>query len=285
MGANAGSTMKPHLQNKKLFIFDLDGVIYRGSTPIPSAIEALKRLREQKKEIVFLTNNSSKTGETVASKLHRMGIQVTSSQVFTSGLITAINLSQMYPQARVYCVGGDGLQETLFDYGFEILNRTWPGLELSSVIPENIQADLVVVGWDPSVTYKRLRTAMMLVLNGARFYATNDDASFPAPGTMWPGAGANVASLSTALDQSPQKIFGKPNPEGILEILKNFQVEPIDAVMVGDRMSTDILGGNRARIDTVLVETGVHTHADLEKFPDEMHPTFIYQNLVRMLDA
>ena len=113
--------MKPHLQKKKLFIFDLDGVIYRGNQPIPSAIKTLKRLYEQKKEIVFLTNNSSKSGEMVASKLHRMEIQVSSSQIFTSGLITAINLSQQYPRAKVYCVGGEGLYETMFNYGFENL--------------------------------------------------------------------------------------------------------------------------------------------------------------------
>jgi 4-nitrophenyl phosphatase len=277
--------MKPHLQKKKLFIFDLDGVIYRGNRPIPSAVKALKRLREQKKEIVFLTNNSSKSSEMVASKLHQMEIQVTPSQIFTSGLITAINLSQQYPQARVYCVGGEGLYETMFDYGFDILNRTWPDLEISPSIPEDIKADLVVVGWDPAVTYGKLRTAMMLVLHGAHFYATNDDASFPAPGTLWPGAGANVAFLSTALEQPPRKIFGKPHSDGILEILKNYHVEPTDAVMIGDRLTTDILGGNNAGIETVLVETGVHTRADVQKYPDETHPTYIYPDLIQMLDA
>ena len=277
--------MKPHLQKKKLFIFDLDGVIYRGNTPIPSAVEALQRLREQKKEIVFLTNNSSKSQEAVASKLHRMGIQVTQSQIFTSGLITAINLSQLYPQARVYCVGGVGLLETMFNYGFEVLNRTWPDLERSPEIPNGIQADLVVVGWDPAVTYGKLRTAMMLVLRGAHFYATNDDASFPAPGTLWPGAGANVAFLSTALEHPPQKIFGKPHPEGILEILNRYHISPEEAVMVGDRLTTDILGGNRAGVDTILVETGVHTREDTQKYPADTFPTYVFHDLMKMLEA
>ena len=152
------------------------------------------------------------------------------------------------------------------------------------MIPNSVASDLVVVGWDRKVTYNKLRTAMVLIRNGAKFYATNDDASFPAPNNqLWPGTGAIVAFLSTALNKKPEKIFGKPDPDGILSILKKYNISPNEAVLIGDRLNTDILGGNRAGIVTIAVETGINNRQDLENTPQEQHPNYFFTNLDELI--
>ncbi len=268
------------LKNKKLFIFDMDGVIYRTNEPIPSGIRAVHKLRSMKKQVVFLTNNSSKSRESYKEFLNQLGIICEIEDIFTSGYLTAQILSSLYTSAIIFVIGEEGLISELKLEGFKILNEEFPDIENMESIPINVRADLVVVGWDRKVTYNKFRTAMTLIKNGAKFYATNDDASFPAPkNQLWPGTGAIVAFLSTALNEKPKKIFGKPNPEGILSILKINNISPSEAVLIGDRLNTDILGGNRAGITTIAVETGINNKKDLLKAPKEQHPTYFFTNL------
>jgi len=272
------------LKNKKLFIFDLDGVIYRTSEPIPSGIRAVQKLHSLGKQVVFLTNNSSKSRESYKEFLSQIGIMCEIKDIFTSGYLTAQILSSLYPSAKIFVIGEEGLISELKLEGFKILNEEFPNNENEELIPNNITADLVVVGWDRKVTYNKLRTAMTLINNGAKFYATNDDASFPAPNNqLWPGTGAIVAFLSTALNKKPEKIFGKPNPDGILSILKNYNISPSEAILIGDRLNTDILGGNRAGIVTIAVETGVNNRQDLVNTPQEQHPTYFFTNLDELI--
>ncbi|UYP45013.1 hypothetical protein NEF87_001298 [Candidatus Lokiarchaeum ossiferum] len=272
------------LKKKDLFIFDMDGVLYRTSEPIPSGIACVKKLRDLGKIVVFLTNNSSKTPENFAQKLYDMGLQVESELIYTSATITAMQLSSQYRNAQVYVIGEHGLYQALKDQGFTVLNEIYPNIEDLTIIPEDLTADLVVVGWDTHVNYNKFRVAMMLILKGAQFYATNDDASFPAPGTFWPGSGANVAFLSTALGKAPEKIFGKPFPDGIQTILQHYHKDPDSAVLVGDRLSTDILGGNHAKITTVFVETGINSHDDVSRVSEEQKPTYTFPLLSDMID-
>lgn len=269
------------LKNKKLFIFDIDGTLCTGTKePIPSGIRAVQKLRSLGKQVVFLTNNSSKSRESYKELLSQLRINCEIKDIFTSGYLTAQILSRLYPSAKIFVIGEEGLISELKLEGFKILNEEFPNIENAESIPNNIRADLVVVGWDRKVTYNKFRTAMILIKNGAKFYATNDDASFPAPNNqIWPGTGAIIAFLSTALNEKPVKIFGKPNTEGILSILRIYKTLPNEAILIGDRLNTDILGGNRARITTIAVETGVNNRKDLLKAPKEQHPTYFFSNL------
>lgn len=268
------------LKNKKLFIFDMDGVIYRTREPIESGIRTIKKLQSLGKQVAFFTNNSSKSRESYKKLLDRLEIDCSIEDIFTSGHITASILSHQYPAAEVFVIGEEGLISELKLHGFRILNDLYPNLEAKDELEDKFSADLVIVGWDRKVTYNKLRIAMTLIINGAKFYATNDDASFPAPNNqLWPGTGAIIAFLATALNKKPEKIFGKPNPEGVVSILNYYKITPNDAVLIGDRLNTDILGGNRAGIITIAVETGINKREDLNSTPSEQHPTFFLSDL------
>ncbi len=272
------------LKNKNLFIFDMDGILWNSMEPIPSGIRAVQKLSTLGKQVVFLTNNSSKSRKSYKELLSQLGISCEIKDIFTSGYLTAKILSHLYPSAKIFVIGEEGLISELKLEGFKILNEEFPDLENKESIPINVEADLVVVGWDRKVTYNKFRTAMTLIKNGAKFYATNDDASFPAPNNqLWPGTGAIVAFLSTALNEKPENIFGKPNPDGILSILRINKMLPDEAVLIGDRLNTDILGGNRAGITTIAVETGINNRQDLLKAPKEQHPTHFFTNLDELI--
>ncbi|MHA1646062.1 MAG: HAD-IIA family hydrolase [Promethearchaeota archaeon] len=272
------------ISHKDLFIFDLDGVIYKINKPINTGIIYVRHLLKIGKKVAFYTNNSSKTPEIFQKKLSTMGIQVDSSSIFTSATISAKFLAKQYPHAIMYIVGEEGLRDIMKQHRFHVLNEENPKIENYSSIPPDIHADLVIIGWDTKLTYNKMRTAMMLINKGAKFYATNDDASFPAPDALWPGAGANVAFLSRALGKSPEKIFGKPHPDGILAILEHYHISAENAVLIGDRLSTDILGGNNSGLTTVLVETGVHSKFDIEKYPSTYQPNIIVEDLTDLIN-
>jgi 4-nitrophenyl phosphatase len=270
-------------RDKKLFIFDLDGVMYRNDDPIPSALEAVKFLRKMGKIVIFQTNNATKTPEEVAKKLTRMGLSTLPSEIYTSAIIASQYLAMQYPHATIYTVGEPGLKIVFKNAGFIILNDEQPDVENLKKIPSEIRVDFVIVALDSGVTYNRLRVAMMLIQNGAEFFATNDDSNFPASGTFWPGAGAIVAFLQAALQRPPKKIFGKPHPEGLLGILEKLQISPNEAVFIGDRLNTDILGGNRVGLTTVLVETGINTREEIKNVGPDQHPHYVYSSLVELI--
>ncbi|WP_457558464.1 HAD-IIA family hydrolase [Candidatus Harpocratesius sp.] len=268
------------IEQKELFIFDLDGVIYRGSEPIAEALEFISKLNLMNKKCVYLTNNSSKTRQDFAYKLKKMGLDVKDKEIFTSAYISADILAKKYPAATAFIIGENGLHKVMKERGFKILNEMYPELINLEVLPSDIYADFVLVGWDRFVTYNKFRCAMMLIQKGAEFYATNADSSFPGPDALWPGAGALVTFLQTALHSPPKKIFGKPDPTGIKFILNQLKIDPSKAVIIGDRLSTDILAGNHAQITTIAVETGIHTKADLCRYSLEYHPQIFVSSLL-----
>ncbi len=272
------------LSEKELYIFDLDGVIYRSNKPIPEAIQFIHALHSKNKQVTYLTNNSSKTKSEFALKLISMGIQAKEDEIYTSAYISAEYLKAHYRDGTAFVIGESGFESILKEAGFTVLNESNPEIIEMEQISDDIGADFVIVGWDRFVTYNKFRSAMMLIQKGAHFYASNDDSSFPGPDSIWPGAGALVAFLQTALHQQPKKIFGKPSPMGINQILQNYGVLPANAVMVGDRLTTDILAGNRAGVTTIGVETGIHFRKDLLKFGEDHHPTHFVSSLKELMN-
>jgi len=234
------------------FLLDLDGVLFRGDQRVPSAGPAVDALRAAGKRLVFLTNNSARTPEQVAEKLRALGIAAEPDEVVTSAQATAELLAREATgrPASAYVIGQDGIRGALRDAGITVLDGD-----------AGARSDFVVVGWDGTVTYEALRRATVLVRGGARLVATNADASYPAPGgELWPGAGAILAAVETA-SGARATVVGKPNPPLIETALARAGTR--DALVVGDRIETDIAGAEATGLDAALVLTGAGRASEL----------------------
>jgi glycerol 3-phosphatase-2 len=232
------------------FILDLDGVVFRGDHPVPGASETVAALRERGRTVIFLTNNSARTPGQVAEKLAGMGIPTDPREVVTSAQAAATLIAgDGGTGATAFVVGEEGVRSALVEAGVEVVDGA----------PD--RADFVVVGWDRHADYAKLRTASVLVQRGARLVATNADASYPAPGDeLWPGAGALLAAVETATGVRAE-VAGKPHRPLFDEAVT--RASTIEALVVGDRIETDIEGAVSAGLDAALVLSGAARRADL----------------------
>ncbi|HXF56575.1 MAG TPA: HAD-IIA family hydrolase [Actinomycetota bacterium] len=249
-------------------LLDLDGVLHRGGQPVPGAAEALEELRRRGLPLAFLTNNSSRTPEEVAARLAGMGFRVRPDEVVTSAQVTAALLRREGAEGRTaFVLGERGLRQALRDAGLRILDGE----------PE--RADLVVVGWDRSATYDRLRRAALLVQRGARLVASNADAAYPAPDGLWPGAGALLAAITTTTG-ARATVVGKPAPP-MFEAARE-RTGARRPLVVGDRLDSDVAGSAAMGWDSALLLTGVSRPADLLRAP--ALPTYVAPGLSVLLD-
>ena len=244
------------------FLFDLDGVLYRGDDPVPHAAEALGRLRSLGKGIAFVTNNSGRSPERVAERLRSVGVDAAPAEVETSALTTASVLADRGVQ-RVFVVGEDGLRTALVA----------AGIGVADVDAEAV--DAVVVGWDRTADYTKLRVASVLVQRGASLVATNADASFPAAdGSAWPGAGALLAAIETTTGVRGE-VVGKPFPPLLLSALD--RAGGGRPLLIGDRLDTDIAGAMGLGWHSMLVLTGISSADDVES--SAVRPTYVAADL------
>jgi len=247
------------------FLFDLDGVLYRGDAAIPRAAETVATLRQAGKRIAFVTNNSARTPEAVLAHLASVGVSATVEEIETSALTTASALADR-GIATALIVGEEGLRRALAAEGI-------------ATVPVDDRPDAVVVGWDRSVTYGSLRDASIAIQRGAAFFASNDDPSYPAPeGVTWPGAGAIVAALIVASGVQPE-VFGKPNPPILQAALT--RAGGGRPLVIGDRVGTDIEGAHRVGWDSALILTGISTREELEA--SGLAATFVLDDLSGLL--
>ncbi len=230
------------------YILDLDGVVYRGITVIPGACESIDRLRSSGSRVVFLTNNATRTRAATARRLVDMGIPCSAGDVISSAYATSVYIKEKYGSSTIYPVGEQGLVEELKMAGHTI-NR--------------LDADYVVAGLDREFTYEKLARALDLIMNGAGFIATNNDAMLPTEYGFLPGAGSMIAAIQAASDVVPD-VIGKPNKPIMDVLLMEYGLKSKECVMVGDRLETDILAGIRAGMRTVLVLTGASGIEDIE---------------------
>lgn len=237
---------KINLFNKKIFIFDLDGVIYLGDQVIPGAVKVINRLKDLKKTVYFLTNNATKSRIDYVEKLKKMRIITDKENIMTSAYATALYLKKRKNRAKIFVIGEEGLISELNEMGFKIYTD----------FIENIKVDFIVIGLDRNFTYKKLSGGLYYYLNGAEFIATNTDPTLPTEKYPLPGAGAIVAALERSINARPSIIIGKPNTYSIDTILEKENIEPQDAVIIGDRISTDILAGKNSNVTTIFVKTG-----------------------------
>jgi len=252
-----------------LFIFDLDGVIYRGGEPVPYSAEAVAQLRKQGHFACFLTNNSACTRAFYAQKLAALGIPAEPSDIMTSAYATALYLQENgLSGSRVLVIGEDGLREELAQAGVTFVDP-----------PAEDRADVVVAGIDRAFTYQKLKAAQQAILNGALFVATNRDATYPLEGgAVEPGGGAIVAAIEVASGRSPV-LIGKPSDYTVRRILDSHGVRPEDAVIVGDRLDTDTAVGKAVGLKTVLVLTGVTTPQQVANADPTYTPDIVLPNL------
>jgi 4-nitrophenyl phosphatase len=273
---------KKSLNSFKLYIFDMDGVIFKGTEIIPKVKSTIEQLYATNKKVVFFTNNSTLTPEDYIEKLGSMGIKSSYNQILTSSLISAKSIKEIYKEpASAYCVGENGLSEALKSCDISILNEKYSDDEI--IKNPEIKSSFVIAGLDRQLTYKKISAASLIISRGSDFYATNGDTSLPSNYGFMPGAGAIVSTIATATGKQPAKIFGKPSPTGIKQILKQFDVSKENAIMVGDRPETDILCGIRAEINTALVLTGVINKDNVSSIQEDHKPAYIIEDLSKLL--
>lgn len=232
------------------FLLDLDGVVYRGDDPVPGASEAIQEVRRRGQRVVFITNNSAPTPQAVVAMLESMGVQASADDVVTSAQ-AAVPLvrDQIGSTGTVFAIGEEGVRSALEEGGLTLLDGS----------PQ--RADAVVVGWDRRADYEKLRTASVLVQRGARLIATNADVSYPAPGgELWPGTGALLAVIEQTTG-ARATVAGKPHPPLFRAALE--RVGTPNALVIGDRLETDVAGAAAAGLDAALVLTGAATPSDV----------------------
>jgi len=246
----------------------MDGVLYLGDQALPGAAELFPALQRARVSVILMTNNSTRTAVGYRQKLGQMGIPIPDSMtILTSATATARWLHEQAPDGGcVYIVGAADLAKV-------VLEQT--GFRLDAESP-----DFVVVGLDTEVTYAKLRTASLAIMRGARFVATNVDASLPMEGgEFWPGAGAIAAAIQTTVGRPPDVVLGKPEPTMYYQALEALGLQRDEVLAVGDRVETDILGGKRAGLRTALVLTGITQPEQVPGLAPELRPDYVFKTL------
>ena len=254
---------------RALFL-DMDGVLWHDGQPLGNLPALFERIAALQLQVIFITNNATRTVQQYVEKMRSVGLSVAPEQILTAAQATLHALQEAFPNgARVYVLGEGGLQETLKNAGFRIANNEKRGG--NGLLPT---PDAVVVALDRGCTYAKLREATLYVRRGAKFIGSNPDRTYPTPEGLVPGAGAIIASLEASTDQ-PAQIVGKPQPLLFQMALARTGVAPDEALVVGDRLETDIAGGQAAGCRTALVLSGVTTHEQAmtwEPAPDLIAP-------------
>jgi len=204
----------------------------------------------KKKKFIFLTNGSERSPRELQQKLERLGIKVGENHFYTSALATAAFLKSQQPGGSVFAIGESGLTNALYDAGFTM---------------NDVNPDYVVVGESKAYTYDKITHAIRLVIKGAKLIGTNPDVTGPTDQGLVPATGALMAPIELATGARAYYV-GKPNPLIMRHALKKLDCRREDAVIVGDRMDTDIIAGIESEIETVLVLTGVTAETDLKRF-------------------
>lgn len=256
------------LENIRNLLIDMDGVLYRGKTALPGSGELVEFLQEAGIDYLLVTNNSTSTPAEFVARLEGMGIRVREESIVTSGVATANYLRTRAPNgAKVNVVGEEALITELEKRGFVMAGR---------------DADYVVCGWDRGINFEKLKTACLAIRDGATFVGTNPDKTYPLENDIIPGAGSILAALIAATDVEPI-VVGKPEAIMFEQALDLLDAEPDETAILGDRLETDILGGYRAGIATVMVLTGISTEQEAKEH--EVPVDFVFEDLPTLVRA
>jgi len=246
------------------YLIDMDGVLISGDTTIPGADSFVARLNARDAKYLVLTNNPIYTPKDLAHNLMKMGLEIPPELIFTSAMATAQFLQKQRPNGTAYVIGESGLTSAMHEAGY--------------IITEH-DPDYVVLGETSAFSLENLTKAIRLIIDGARFVATNPDPSGPTALGIVPACGAVAAMVEKATAVSPFFV-GKPNPLMVRTALNYLGVHSEETIIVGDRMDTDIIGGVQNGMDSILVLTGVTKPEQIERY--SYIPTYVYDSVAEI---
>jgi HAD superfamily hydrolase (TIGR01450 family) len=250
-------------------LIDLDGVVWIGREPVPGSAETLAALLAAGKRIVFVTNNPGKPPAAYAERLQSLGIAVEAEQIVTAGMVAARLAGEAAgPGGSAFVIGGTPLKEMVAASGAKLLEEE-----------DGREADVVVVSGHRGFDYGELLTAKLALDGGAALFATSHDPTMPMPGGEWPGTGAVLAAVETASGRVAE-IGGKPEGH-LFEMALEAIGDAKRVAMIGDRVSSDIEGGRRAGLETILVLSGTSSRAEAEAA--EPPPDHVIDDLAALL--
>lgn len=245
------------------YLIDLDGTLYNGTEPIPSARLFIERLRAESIPFMLVTNNATRSIQGIQDNLlNNFDIQVSQDEIYTSALAVLDYLGEYHSGDNVFVIGEDSLKNSIKEAGFEVVS--------------DLTADVVVQALQTDVTYEELANAVMNINRGAVFLVTNEDRLIPTGQGMKPSSGATTAFLNYATQVEP-KVFGKPNEPLLKGALDRLGINPSEVAMIGDNYETDIMFGINGGLDTILVLTGVTKEEEVTDLP--IAPQYVINNL------
>ncbi len=236
---------------RKAFLLDMDGVLVHGRRPIPGAPEFIGRLLATRIPFLVITNNPMYTTRDLSHRLASEGMNIPEQNLFTSAMATAQFLASQRPGGTAFVIGETGLTHAMHQVGYTLTNK---------------DPEYVVLGESHSFSLDQITQAIRLIQAGARFIATNPDATGPSETGIVPACGAMAALVERATGKPPYFV-GKPNPLMMRRALLALGTHSEDTIMVGDRMDTDVVTGMEAGMETILVLTGVTRREDVERYP------------------
>jgi len=233
------------------YLMDMDGVLVHEEHLIPGADKLIDELRTRELQFLVLTNNSIYTPRDLRARLRRTGLDVPETSIWTSALATATFLDSQRPEGSAFVIGEAGLTTALHEIGYVLTDR---------------DPDYVVLGETRTYSFTAITTAIRLVERGARFIATNPDATGPSREGSLPATGSVAALIERATGHAPYFV-GKPNPLMMRSALRSMGAHSEATLMIGDRMDTDIRSGLEAGLQTILVLSGISSRETAERFP------------------
>lgn len=250
-------------------LLDLDGVVYLSKEPVPGAVEAISAAQEAGVACLYVTNNANRPAPEVAEQLRGFGLSLDDDDIVTSAQVAARLVRDTFGEsATVLPIGGPGVRLALEQVG------------LGMVASATEHPTAVMQGYGPDVNWKDLAEASYAINGGARYVATNTDLTIPTSRGIAPGNGSLVAAVRLAIKEDPL-VAGKPEPAPFWQAAARAGAE--NPLVIGDRLDTDILGGNRAGYTTLMVLTGVHGTDDLLAADADHRPTLISADLAALL--
>jgi len=256
------------LRKLRGLVIDMDGVLWQGDTPMPGLHEFFDVLKRRQIKFVLATNNNTQTPEGFVKKARKLGVEVLPEQVVTAAVATVHYLRSKYPHgSRIYVVGEAALKGLISEAGFTLADTS---------------VTAVIATMDRGLTYDMLKRATLLIRGGADFIGPNPDTSYPTQEGIVPGGGAVLAAISASSDREPL-IMGKPESWIFQISMERMQLGSEDTASLGDRLATDIAGGQRLGLKTILVLSGVSTAADLDSSP--IQPTWVFPGIEELARA
>ncbi|CCH41830.1 Phosphoglycolate phosphatase [Wickerhamomyces ciferrii] len=262
------------LNNYDTFVFDCDGVIWLGDHKIPGAVESIELLKKLGKQVIFVTNNSTKSRQAYTKKFEKFGLNISKEEIFGSAYASATYLQEFLKlpkDEKVWVLGESGIQEELKELGYESIGGTDVRLNekfdsnTTPFLPKDPKVGAVIAGLDPNINYHRLAITLQYLQDpNVKFLATNIDSTFPQKGLILPGAGSIIESVSYSSGRTPIAC-GKPSQNMLDAIVADKKLDRSRTIMIGDRLNTDIKFGNDGGLGTLLVLTGIETEENVLK--------------------